>query len=136
MIAYLDTDICVFALKNRVPSVQERLQRYPPDRVKIPAIVKAELLLGAQQSKDPAHAGRVVEEFLRPFEIIPFCDRCTMSYARIRSDVERRGLSIGPNDLLIAATTLANHGMLVTHNTKEYGRISGLILQDWTHEER
>ena len=135
MIAYLDTDICVFALKNRFPSIQERLQSSPPDRIKIPAIVKAELLLGAQQSRNPAGASHVVEEFLRPFEVIPFCDRCAMSYARIRSDVERRGVSIGPNDLLIAATTLTNQGTLVTHNTKEYGRIPGLPLQDWTQEE-
>ena len=135
MIVCLDTDICIFALKNRFPSIQERLQRYSPDRVKIPAIVKAELLLGAQQSRNPDGAHRIVEEFLKPFEIIPFCVRCAMSYAHIRSDVERRGISIGPNDLLIAATTLANHGTLVTHNTKEYERIPSLTLQDWTQAE-
>ena len=135
MIAYLDTDICVFALKNRFPSVQKRVQASPPHHIKISAIVKAELLFGAQQSQHPAHTSRIVEEFLRPFEIVPFCDRCAVSYAHIRSDVERRGVSIGPNDLLIAATTLANQGVLVTHNTKEYERISSLTLQDWTQAE-
>ena len=136
MTFYLDTDICVFALKDRFPSLKARMQSCAPDRIKIPAVVKAELLLGAQRSDDIPRTTRLVEAFLRPFEVIPFCDRCAISYANIRWDVERRGVSIGPNDLLIAATTLANQGALVTHNTKEYGRIPGLILQDWTHEER
>ena len=132
---YLDTDICVFALKNRFPSIQARLQTYPPNRVKIPAIVKAELLLGAEQSRDPIAAHRVVEAFLRPFDIIPFCDRCAIVYAHIRADMERRGLSIGPNDLLIASTVLGNQGILVTHNTKEFGRIAQLALEDWTRAD-
>lgn len=136
MTFYLDTDICVFALKGRFPALQTRMASCTPERIKIPAVVKGELLLGAHRSEHPDRTSHVVEAFLRPFEIVPFCERCAISYAHIRWDVERRGVSIGPNDLLVAATTLANQGTLVTHNTKEYGRIPTLTWQDWTRDEQ
>jgi tRNA(fMet)-specific endonuclease VapC len=69
---------------------------------------------------------------LEPFEIVPFDTLCAEWYADIRENLERRGQVIGPNDLLIAATTLAHHGTLVTHNTREFRRIARLTLEDWT----
>ena len=129
---YLDTDICIFALKNTFPSIKTKLQSILPERIKIPSIVRAELLLGTLKSNRPKEVHSIVEQFLEPFEIIPFCSKCSEIYASIRWDLESKGMSIGPNDLLIASTVLANQGTLVTHNTKEYNRISGLKIQDWT----
>lgn len=130
---FLDTDTCIFALKNTFPAIKERMQALLPERIKIPSIVKAELLLGAQKSGDSKRIGSLVEGFLSPFGVIPFSDECTEIYARIRGDLEKKGQLIGPNDILIAAIVMADHGTLVTHNTKEFGRIHQLKIQDWTH---
>ena len=128
---YLDTDICIFVLKGKFPSIKSWMQSFSPERIKIPSIVKAELLLGARKSEHPKQVTAIVEAFLAPFEVIPFCDKCTVLYSEIRWDLERRGQTIGPNDLLIAATVVANEGVLITHNTQEYSRIPRLKIQDW-----
>lgn len=61
----------------------------------------------------------------------PFDDRCTEHCALIRTDLAAQGKPIGPNDLLIAAIARANDATLVTRNTKEFGRVSGLRMEDW-----
>ena len=134
MIYFLDTDVCIFALKGRFPAIKKWIQSLTPDRIKIPSIVKAELLLGAEKSVFLKQARAVVEAFLNPFEIVAFDDPCVSFYSKIRSEMEKKGISIGPNDLLIASTVLAHHGTLVTHNVKEFGRIPNLKVQDWTGE--
>jgi tRNA(fMet)-specific endonuclease VapC len=132
MTYYLDTDTCVFVLRGLFPAIQEGVRAQTPDRIKIPAVVKAELLLGAQKASSPPRVKQTVEAFLAPYEIVPFSDACTVVYAAIRWTLEQRGQMIGANDLFIAATVLANQGTLVTHNTPEHKRIPGLLLQDWT----
>ena len=127
---FLDTDTCIFVLRGRFPAIKTHLQALSPERIKIPAIVKAELLLAVQKSGE-AHHKIIVEKFLSPFEVVAFCDRCTLVYAEIRNFLEAKGQPIGPNDLLIAATVQANQGTLVTHNTKEYKRVPDLKIQDW-----
>ena len=128
---FLDTDICIFALKGKYSEIKRQLKKLSPDIIKIPSIVKAELLLGANKSKHPQKVFSIVQEFLLPFEIVPFCDKSAVYYAQIRYDLEKQGKIIGPNDLIIAATALANNAKLVTHNTKEYKRIKQLKVIDW-----
>jgi tRNA(fMet)-specific endonuclease VapC len=69
--------------------------------------------------------------FFRGLLCLPFEDRASEVYAEIRLRLERAGKPIGPNDLLIAATAIANRLVLVTHNTGEFGRIEGLTVEDW-----
>ena len=95
-------------------------------------MVKAELLYGAEKSQDPEKTIAKAEQFLYPFEIVPFCDRSVTYYAKVRAELEKRGRTIGPNDLVIVATVLGNDGRLVTHNIQEMRRVSGLRLEDWT----
>lgn len=129
---YLDTDICVFALKGRFPAIKKWLQSSAPDHIKIPSIVQSELLLGALKSANPRQTVHFIERFLEPYEIISFDSQAAIAYARIRHELEKNGKNIGPNDLIIAATVAANQGTLVTHNTKEFDRVPGLITEDWT----
>lgn len=72
-----------------------------------------------------------VEKFLQPFEIIPFEDQVSYQYSEIRSTLEKGGNIIGPNDLLIAAITKFHDQVLVTNNTDEFSRVSGLRLENW-----
>jgi len=129
---FLDTDICIYCLKNDFPAIKKSLQNSTPDHIKIPSMVRAELLLGALKSTDPKQALRLTEHFLEPYEIVPFAEQEAVTYAKTRCDLEKKGVSIGPNDLIIAAVVLTHQGTLVTHNTKEFNRIPGLLLEDWT----
>ena len=129
---FLDTNICIYALKGRYPSIADRLRASLPAAIKVPSIVNAELLFGAHKSDRPRGTVDAVHAFLSPFEIVPFGDDAASCYATIRAALEKRGKPVGPNDLVIAATVLAHRGTLITHNVREFQRVAGLSIEDWT----
>ncbi len=131
MIYYLDSNICVYFLKGLYPSIMKTIQNINPNNIKIPSIVKAELLYGAEISQQKTKNLSSINRFLEPFEIMPFDDDCSIVYSRIRSSMELKGTIIGPNDYIIAATDLARNGILVTNNTKEFQRIKNLKIENW-----
>ena len=132
MTLFLDTNILIFAMKGMFPRIMERLAASDPERIKVPAIVLAELVCGALKSVKPGDAMKVMERFLAPYEIVPFCKRSAMHHGQIRAHLELQGEKIGPNDMIIAATVLAHGGTLVTHNLREFRRVSDLKVEDWT----
>ncbi len=136
MLYFLDTNICIYALKGRYASIETRLRGLSPDVVKIASIVRAELLLGAAKSQRPKPTRQAIEEILSPFEVVPFGAHEADLYAAIRADLERRGRPIGPNDLLLAATVLGTGGTVVTRNVREFRRVKGLMVEDWTRSAR
>jgi tRNA(fMet)-specific endonuclease VapC len=129
---FLDTNICIDFLKGRFPLLIEAMQKTSPVDVLIPAVVEAELLLGAKKSVQSKKNLEQVQRFLSHFPSVPFDRLCTAIYADVRSSLEKRGTPIGPNDLLIAAIVLAHGGTLVTSNIKEFSRVKGLKLENWT----
>jgi tRNA(fMet)-specific endonuclease VapC len=131
MTIMLDTDTCIDFMRGLFPSVADRLQELVPDDILIPAVVKAELLLGAQKSAHPKRDGSLTKKFLAPYKVAPFDDAATEHYALVRASLEQQGVKIGPNDLLIAATALSSGSILVTRNVKEFSRVKGLQLESW-----
>lgn len=127
---YLDTNICIEYLKTPSDILIKHFQQYPCERIKIPAVVRHELIYGACKSKSP-RIKPLVEEFLAAFEVIPFCGQSADMCAAIRLQLELRGQNIGILDTMIAAIVLVNHGILVTNNTKEFVRVPDLRIQDW-----
>jgi tRNA(fMet)-specific endonuclease VapC len=123
--------MCIYYLKKSYPSLVDRMKSLSPQKIKIPAMVKAEILTGVEKiaRKDVRN---LWEAFFGAFEIVSFDDAASYHYAALRSHLEKRSAIIGPNDLIIAATVLAHGGILVTHNTREFKRISNLLLEDWT----
>jgi len=93
--------------------------------------VEAELLFGARKSQRVAENLHAVRTLLKSLVIVPFGSAAADQYSHIRSELEADGRIIGPNDLLIAATVMAEGGTLVTHNTDEFSRVRGLHLEDW-----
>ncbi len=127
----LDTCICIDFLRGKMPYAYELMRNSDPRLFKIPAVVEAELRVGAEKSKKPQEMFRYVDEFLLAFEILPFDSRCAQHYGKLRAKLEQEGNIIGSNDLLIAATALANNAILVTNNVEEFKRIENLSLQSW-----
>ncbi|WP_302319231.1 type II toxin-antitoxin system VapC family toxin [Gordonibacter pamelaeae] len=129
----LDSCICIDFLRGRLPYAYSLLRESDPRLFKIPAIVEGELRVGAEKSSNPEKARWLVDEFMLPFEVLPFDSSCARAYGRIRAQLERAGKTIGHNDLLIAATALANNAVLVTGNVDEFKRVPGLSIESW-HE--
>ena len=130
MIWLLDTNTCVQYLNGRSTAVREKLQP-AAGNVALCSIVKAELLCGVLRTRDPERSSSLLREFFAGFPSVPFDDRCAESYAHIRTRLAQSGTPIGPNDLLIAAIAVSYGLILVTHNTREFGRVDGLRLEDW-----
>jgi tRNA(fMet)-specific endonuclease VapC len=127
----LDTNTCVQVLRGRNALVTQRLQAMSPSQLFLCSVVKAELYHGALRSAQPAANRAKVDAFVQPFVSLPFDDAAAELYATIRQDLELRGMTIGPYDLQIAAIALRHNLILVTHNTGEFSRVTGLQLEDW-----
>jgi tRNA(fMet)-specific endonuclease VapC len=128
---YLDANMCIYFLKGTYQPLREKLQSTAPAKIKIPAIVQAEILVGVEKGAKGI-TREIWNTFFDTFGIIGFDEAAARRYAIIRAYLEKKGNTIGPNDLIIAATVLANNGILVTHNTKEFKRVPDLIIEDWT----
>jgi tRNA(fMet)-specific endonuclease VapC len=128
----LDTNTCVHFLRYGAASpVAGRLAALTPGDAVLSSVVVGELLFGALRSRDVAKNLAEVRLFVGGFRSLPFDDQAAERYAHVRADLAAKGTPIGPNDLLIAATALANNLTLVTHNTSEFSRVAGVMLADW-----
>lgn len=126
----LDTSTVVDYLRGN-GRVAERLLATPPREVAIPAVVLYELELGAEKAGASPRRRSQLTELVQSATLLAFGAEEAKAAARIRADLESRGLPIGPHDVLIAATALARGAVLVTHNTDEFSRVQGLRLEDW-----
>jgi tRNA(fMet)-specific endonuclease VapC len=126
----LDTNTLIHYLKGH-PSVVSRFQGTPPRQLAIPGIVAYEIEYGTLKLGS-SRRGEVVSQLLAGIQQVPFDREAALESARIRIDLERRGLLIGPMDLLVAGTAASRGAILVTNSTKEFSRIKGLRLADWT----
>lgn len=129
---FLDTNICIYFLKGKYPALLQKIMLHSPEDIKIPSIVKAELLYGAEKSQKMDENIINVNNFLLPFEIVPFDNASAEVYSIIRCNLEKKAVIIGPNDMIIASTVLSKRGCLVSNNEKEFSRISDLIIENWT----
>lgn len=131
MIHLLDTNICIYFLNRASEKIIEHFHRLSPAEIKLSSITVAELFYGADKSKARIKNRKIAEEFVSTFQIIPFDAGCCNTYSKIRNSLEKSGTPIGPMDMLIASICLANNFTLVTNNTKEFKRVSGLKLENW-----
>ena len=128
----LDTDTCIYALKQNLAVLNNLLARAPED-IAVSVVTEAELRTGAAKSISAAKTLRLVENFLRPIAILEFTSSDAASYAQIRARLERAGMPIGPLDTLIAAQAVTHKLVLVSNNQREFGRVAGLHIQNWAN---
>jgi tRNA(fMet)-specific endonuclease VapC len=127
----LDTDTCIYAIKQDA-SVLRRLLSESRADIAVSVITEGELRTGAAKSSNADKTRRRVENFLRPLSILEFTSEDAASYAQIRARLERAGTPIGPLDTLIAAQAVLRKLTLVTNNQREFSRIPGLRVDNWS----
>jgi len=128
----LDTDTCSYVMKRSNDKVLKRLQRIPVSDVCISVITKSELLFGVEVSPRRQQDELALTAFLGYVEVLDFPDTASSHYAKIRADLRKRGAMIGANDLFIAAHARSLGLTLVTNNSREFGRIPHLVMENWT----
>ena len=126
----LDTNSVVYFFKGE-GRLGERLLARKPAEIALPAVVLYELEVGAARSKTPGRRRRQLDTLVSSIRILPFGEDEARVGAALRAELETAGTGIGPLDTLIAATALAHRATLVTHNTREFGRVRGLSVEDW-----
>ena len=127
----LDSNNCIYALKNRPPEVLERLRSVSREAVAVSVTTVLELRHGAERSVDPTVAHQRLDRFFSPLHVVLFDEEAARVGARIRADLQRRGTPIGELDMLIAATALARDLTLVTNNLREFERVVVLRTENW-----
>jgi tRNA(fMet)-specific endonuclease VapC len=132
MTYYLDTNTIIFVLNGKIPWFGNKVKYVSTAEIKIPSMVKAELMFGVHRCHNIEKKMEIITEFLDPYEIVPFDAEASMVYGRVKADLTAKRNMIGPNDLIIAATVLSRGGVLVTDNTKEFDRVEGLCVEDWS----
>lgn len=131
MLKYLlDTNIVIYVIKRRPPEVHEQFNRHH-DHMALSAVTLAELMHGVEKSSDPARNLAVVEDFCSRLSILPYGEKAAAHYGAIRAVLERRGDSIGVNDLHIAAHARSEGLTLVSNNLPEFARVPGLLTENW-----
>ncbi len=127
----LDTNICIYALKGH-PRILSKLLSKSPATIWVSVVTEAELRAGAAKSSSPTKSVRALENFLKPLQIIEFTSQDAVAYAHVRSKLEKGGTPIGPMDTLIGAHAVSRRLTPVTNNEREFSRISGLSLENWS----
>jgi len=127
----LDTDTCSYIMKRSNDTLLKRLQKIPVSDVCISVITKSELLYGVEVSPRRQQDEDALQAFLRYVEVLDFPDEAAPHYAKIRAYLKTGGTMIGANDLFIAAHARSLGLTLVTNNTREFGRVPRLVIENW-----
>ena len=127
----LDTNICIYLIRQRPPEVVRRFEDYSIGEIGVSSITVTELYFGVRKSRDATRNAQALEQFLLPLEIAEFGLETAITYADIRATLEREGTPIGPLDTLIAANALSLGATLVTNNVREFARVPDLELENW-----
>jgi tRNA(fMet)-specific endonuclease VapC len=128
----LDTDTCSYIMKRSNESLLKRLAKVPVHDVCISVITKCELSYGVEVSPKRRQDEAALAAFLNYIEVWEFPEQASTHYAKIRADLKTRGAMIGANDLLIAAHARSLGLTLITNNIREFRRVRGLSLENWT----
>lgn len=128
----LDTNICIYITKQKPPAVFEKFKTIESDPLFLSAITIAELEYGVRKSTSFEKNSSALRQFISPFNIVPFDYEASLAYGIIRASLEQKGQSIGPLDTLIAAHAKSRNYILVTNNTREFKKVEGLQMENWT----
>jgi tRNA(fMet)-specific endonuclease VapC len=127
----LDTNICIYIIKKKPAEVFEKFKNLTIGDVGLSSITLAELQYGIEKSSNSEKNREALEKFLTPIEIIDYGYEATVEYGKIRAELEKKGITIGPLDMLIASHAKSLDVIPVTNNVREFERIAGLRIENW-----
>lgn len=130
----LDTNICIYAIKHKPDTVIKRFLSHDPEELCISAMTYAELMHGVEKSMAVERNRIAMFLFLSPITILGFDGQAAEEYGKIKAELQKKGTPIGPMDTLIAGHAKSKGLILVTNNTREFNRVVGLAVEDWTRE--
>ena len=132
MLKYLlDTNIVIYTMKNRPQHVKRRFQQHH-GRMGISTVTLGELVFGAEHSQQVERNLADIEAFTARLEVLPFDNKAAYHFGQIRATLYRIGQPIGPYDMMIAGHARASGLNLITNNVKEFERVPGLLLENWS----
>ncbi len=129
----LDTNICIYVIKQKPAVVIERFRKINISEIAISSITLSELFYGVSKSSKPEQNFMALTQFVAPLEILPFGGEAAQYYGDLRAHLEKQGTPIGSLDMLIAAHALSLTSILVTNNEKEFKRVPNLNIENWAH---
>jgi tRNA(fMet)-specific endonuclease VapC len=127
----LDTNICIYIIKQKPPVAIEHFRQTKISQIGVSAITLSELSYGVSKSSKPGQNQVALAQFIAPLEILPYGDDAAQYYGNLRTHLEKQGTTIGSLDMLIAAHALSIGCTLVTNNVKEFVRIPNLKVENW-----
>ena len=130
----LDTNICIFAIKKKPEIVLKKLKDKISDGIYISSLTVAELEFGVENSQKIENNRIALLKFLSIFNVLNFDDADAIDYGRLKTDLRKKGRIIGPIDMFLAAQALNKELIFVTNNVKEFERVKGLVIEDWSIE--
>lgn len=132
MLYMLDTNICIYLIKKWSDELLNRMRVFRTGEIGVSVVTVAELQYGVAKSENKKRNHAALQAFLLPLDIADFSFDVTVTYGHLRVELESNGQPIGPLDTMIAAHALSLDVPLVTNNTREFDRVRGLRVEDWT----
>ena len=130
----LDTDTCIFLMRGESPALAAKVQSVPLQQQVMSAVTFAELTYGVQASAAAKRKQNqsVLDSLVLHLAVLDWPQDAAKHYAEIRADLKKRGAQLGAADLMIAAHARAVGAIVVTNNTKDFERVKGLEVENWT----
>jgi tRNA(fMet)-specific endonuclease VapC len=128
----IDTNILIFLCNSKSKLLEQKFKTHSPEEFSVSSITVGELIYGVNKSQHRDRNLQAILKILSPFKVIDFDSSDGWMYGEIRADLEKKGTIIGGNDIMIAAQATRRGLIVITNNVKEYKRVSGLPVEDWT----
>jgi len=129
----LDTNICIYLIKQKPATIIERFRQTDVSEISISSITLSELFFGVSKNSKPEQNFMALTQFVAPLEILPFGGEAAQYYGDLRAHLKKRGTPIGSLDMLIAAHALSLSNTLITNNEKEFHRVPKLKIENWVN---
>ena len=126
----IDTNTCIYYINGKT-GLDKKFEKAGAENCFISEITLAELKFGVENSEQKEKNKKTLDDFLAGIKVLPIINALDV-YAKEKARLRRKGNLIDDFDLLIGATAISNNLILVTNNTRDFDRINGIILEDWT----
>src|SRR6266508_6448333 len=126
----LDTNICIYVIKNYPAELRERFNRLA-EQLCISSITLGELHYGAEKSARRVDNLTAIEHFMARLDVLAFEAKAAAHYGQVRAELERAGAPCGPHDMQIGGHARSEGLIVVTNNLREFARMSGVLAENW-----